>query len=76
MELERPYRPGQKLRVFLIGLVIVTAVAVAFLLRMPESGPRKVIAAPAAASQGVVYQNLRAPEQPVPARVPEPSAAP
>lgn len=71
MAMERPYRPGQKRRVLLIGLVLVSAIAVAFLLRMPESKPRKVVAAPAATT-GVVYQNLRAPQQALPARQPSP----
>lgn len=66
MELERPYRPGQKLRGILIGIVIVSAVAAVFLLRMPASTPRAHSAAQAA-TPGVVYQNLRvAPQAPPP----------
>lgn len=70
MALERPYRPGQSLRLILVGIVLVAAVAAAFLLRMPASEPRQRVAAPAAPAAptpGVVYQNLRAAAKTAPA---------
>lgn len=75
MAMERPYRPGHRRRFFLIGLVLVSALATLFFVLMPEPAPRKVLAAPAATT-GVVYQNLRAPQQAVPARQDAPPEEP
>lgn len=71
--LDRPYRPGQTLRRILIGVVIVSAAAGGFVLLMPTEAARRPVVP--TASPGVVFQNLRVPAQPLPARaVPHESA--
>ena len=61
--MDRPYRPGRARRQVLLGVVVVSALVMLFLSRMPHGDPappRTGVASRAEPTPGVVYQNLRA----------------
>lgn len=75
--MDRPYKPGQRLRQGLIGALVVAGMLGLFLTLMPPIKPRVVARAPVAAAPptpGVMYQNLRSPPAaPLPARAADPA---